>query len=123
MIDDVPTRGRVARPALSIVTSLAGPPEGAIIRQRHGIGADEFVLLSAGRLEENKGFDVLVSALAQASVDGGPLAGIPWRWIVVGAGPYRRTIETAIERADLGPRVLLAGRAPDADLHAWYEAA
>lgn len=108
---------------LSAVTSLAGPPEGAIARQRHGIGADEFVMVSAGRLEANKGFDVLVSALGLAASPEGPLHGVPWRWVVAGGGPYRPEIEARIEKLGLGPHVLLAGRVSDADLHAWYEAA
>ncbi len=108
---------------LAAVTALAGPPEGAAARTRHGIGADEFVLLSVGRLEQNKGFDVLASALGQLAAGPGPLSQLPWRWVIVGAGPHRRAIEDAIARARIGARVLLAGRASDADLHAWYEAA
>ena len=45
------------------VGSLAGAAEGAMMRQRHGIGAGELVLLSVGRLEFNKGFDLLAAAL------------------------------------------------------------
>ena len=107
---------------LGVVSSLAGPPEGAIIRQRYGIGAEEFVLLSVGRLEENKGFDVLVAALAKAATDEW-MAQLPWRWVLVGAGPERRSLESLVQRSGLGARVLFAGRSSDADLHAWYEAA
>jgi glycosyltransferase involved in cell wall biosynthesis len=51
--------------------ALAGPAEGAILRQRHGIGAGEIVLLSVGRLEQNKGFDVMATALGQAGQPAG----------------------------------------------------
>lgn len=101
---------------------MAGPADGALIRQRHGIGADEVVLLSVGRLEANKGFDVLAEALGRAIVDA-PVLQRPWRWVVVGSGPYRREIESAIERRGLGKRVVLTGRTSEADLHAWYEGA
>ena len=47
----------------------------------------------------------------------------PWRWVIVGAGPFRREIETAIDRRGITKRVLMVGRASEADLHAWYEAA
>jgi glycosyltransferase involved in cell wall biosynthesis len=107
---------------LAVVSSLAGPPEGAIIRQRYGIGAEDFVLLSAGRLEENKGFDVLAAALAKTAA-GESMTHLPWRWVIVGAGPERRRLEAVVERSGLGPRVIFAGRSSDADLHAWYEAA
>jgi glycogen(starch) synthase len=108
---------------LAVVTSLAGPPEGVLARQRHGVGSDEFVLLSVGRIEQNKGFDDLAEALAGASSGDGPLVGVPWRWVVVGAGPYKRDLERRIETSGLDAHVILAGRASDRDLHAWYEAA
>jgi glycogen(starch) synthase len=102
---------------------FAGPPEGAIIRQRHRIGPGETVMLSVGRLEENKGFDVLAAALGRATRSASSLSATGWRWVLVGAGPFRRSIEQAVEANGLGPHVLFAGRVPDADLHAWYEAA
>jgi glycogen(starch) synthase len=104
------------------VSSLAGPPEGAILRQRHGIGPAEFVVLSVGRLERNKGFDDLAAALGRAA-HGGALGAAAWRWVIVGTGPYKPAIEQAIREAGIGERVTFAGRASDADLHAWYEAA
>ncbi|MCR4373523.1 MAG: glycosyltransferase family 4 protein [Acidobacteria bacterium] len=105
------------------VSALAGPAEGQLLRQRYGIGSGETVLLSVGRLEHNKGFDVLARALARAARADGPLAAHGWRWILVGAGPYRGAIQSVVDAAGLGGHVILAGRASDADLHAWYEAA
>ena len=107
---------------LTEVSSLAGPPEGAILRQRQGLGAGEFVLLSVGRLERNKGFDDLAAALGQAA-HGGALGAIPWRWVIVGTGPFKHAIELATRQAGVAERVTFAGRASDVDLHAWYEAA
>jgi glycogen synthase len=104
------------------LASMAGPADGALIRQRHGIGADELVLLSVGRIEFNKGLDVLAEALGRAVVDTA-LGTRPWRWVVVGSGPFRRDLEAAIDRRGLSKRVLLTGRTSEADLHAWYEAA
>lgn len=118
---------------------LAGPEDGRRLRAAHGIGDRELVLLSVGRLQANKGFHVLAEALARlaaglkpgsptgtspASGPGpGGTAGISWRWVLVGEGPYRPAIERAIDACGLRDRVLLAGRASEADLHAWYEAA
>jgi glycosyltransferase involved in cell wall biosynthesis len=98
---------------------LAGPLDGARLRARHGIAAAERLLLSAGRIEENKGFQVLVEALARLARD----ETMPWRWVLVGEGPFRPRLERAIAAHGLEPKVLLAGRVPDAELHAWYEAA
>jgi glycosyltransferase involved in cell wall biosynthesis len=92
------------------------------VRRAAGLGETDVVLLSVGRLEANKGFGVLVDALAALHTHGDPLAG-RWRWVLIGDGPNRRTLELAIGDAGLREHVLLAGRLPDADLHAWYEAA
>ena len=102
---------------------FAGPAEGAIIRQRHGIAAGETVLLSVGRLEENKGLDVLAAALGRSARPGGPLSATGWRWVIVGGGPFRQAIERAVATHELASHVVFAGRVPDDDLHAWYEAA
>jgi glycosyltransferase involved in cell wall biosynthesis len=104
-------------------SALAGPADGALIRQRAGIPPGEFVIVSAGRLEANKGLDVLAEALARAGRPGGPLSAPGWRWVVVGAGPFRADVERAIARHGIGAHVRFAGRVSDADLHAWYEAA
>jgi glycosyltransferase involved in cell wall biosynthesis len=105
------------------LASMAGPAEGALMRQRHGIAAGEMVLLSVGRLEFNKGFDLLAAALGRAAAPGSMLSATGWRWIIVGGGPYRREIERQVDEHRLGGHVLFAGRASDPDLHAWYEAA
>ncbi len=108
------------------VVGMAGPAEGGIMRQRHGIGAGEFVILSVGRLERNKGFADLAAALGELQREGalGPAhAPSGWRWVVAGTGPERQAIETAVERSGIAARTVFAGRVPDADLHAWYEAA
>jgi glycogen(starch) synthase len=108
---------------LAQVGALAGPADGALIRRRHDIAPGETVLLSVGRLEYNKGFDVLAAALAAAARPEGQLAATGWRWIIVGAGPFRLEIERAVASHGLERHVTLVGRAIDVDLHAWYEAA
>jgi glycosyltransferase involved in cell wall biosynthesis len=107
---------------LAEATALAGPAEGAILRQRHGFSAHDFLLLSVGRIERNKGLEDLAAALSLAARDGGPLHGIGWRWVIVGAGPERPSLQRAIADAGIAEHVHVAGRASDADLHAWYEA-
>ena len=107
---------------LAEVTGLAGRADGALIRRRYGIGSDDLLLLSVGRIEHNKGFDVMAEALSRLRTDD-TLAPTTWRWVVVGAGPFARDLERRIAALGLAERVLLVGRANDADLHAWYEAA
>jgi glycosyltransferase involved in cell wall biosynthesis len=97
----------------------AGPADGrrmrAILGEAVATGA-EAVLVSVGRLEQNKGFHVLARAL-------GHLVDRPWRWVLVGEGPYREVIEHELGALGLGDRVLLTGRVTTESLHAWYEAA
>jgi glycogen(starch) synthase len=118
-------RVRVIPNALDLpsVDGLAGPADGARIRRQSGIGEDDVVLLSVGRIEENKGFHILAAALAALGDHAGRIAEGRWRWVLVGDGPFRRRLEVAIADAGVSEHVRLAGRLPDGELHAWYEAA
>jgi glycosyltransferase involved in cell wall biosynthesis len=107
---------------LAEAAALAGPAEGAIMRQRYGVPAGEMILLSVGRLEFNKGFDVLAAALGRARTSPA-LAATGWRWVIVGAGPFRQRLDAAVAEHGLGSRTVFVGRAADPDLHGWYEAA
>lgn len=108
---------------LAEVTSLAGPADGLLTRQRHAIRAGELLFLSVARLEHSKGLDVLAAALARAARSDGPMAAIGWRWVIVGTGPHRAAIERAVHDHGIARHVLFAGRATEPELHAWYEAA
>jgi glycosyltransferase involved in cell wall biosynthesis len=108
---------------LSSIDGLATREDGRRLRGNAGIGADDAVLLSVGRLEHNKGFQVLVSALAALRDRAGRIGEGRWKWVLVGDGPYRRSLESAIREAGISAETVMAGRVSDADLHAWYEAA
>jgi glycogen synthase len=97
--------------------SLAGPADGAALRERFGIPSGEMVLLSAGRLERNKGFHVLASALSGWHDRPG------WTWVLAGQGPDAGRIDEAIDAAGISRAVRRVGRVGDDELHAWYEAA
>lgn len=118
-----PARIRTIPNALDLeeVDRLTEPAAAAVVRSRSGILPDERVLLSVGRLEANKGFGVLAAALGALRQHGGVLHD-PWRWVIVGDGPYRTTLERAIAASGIADRTLLAGQVSDLDLHAWYEA-
>jgi glycosyltransferase involved in cell wall biosynthesis len=93
----------------------------ATLRARLGLAAGERLLLSVGRLEENKGFHVLATALAE--LRSRVTRGTGWRWVLVGDGPYRPRIAGAIDAAGLTSRVHLAGRVGEGELAGWYAAA
>lgn len=91
------------------------------LRRTVGLSSDAVLLVSVGRLEANKGFDVLVRALAYLSAN--RMLPAEWKWILVGDGPRRGALQQQADAAGIGDHVLLRGRASKEDLHAWYEAA
>jgi glycosyltransferase involved in cell wall biosynthesis len=105
------------------ITALAGQADGQLLRQRHGMAPGLSVLLSVGRLEHNKGFDVLARELSRVIATPSPLLATGWRWVIAGSGPYRATLQALVTSLGLDGHVLFTGRVSDADLHAWYEAA
>jgi glycogen synthase len=108
---------------LTETAALAGPADGQRLRRYHGLREDDVVLLSVGRLEHNKGFDVMARALGQLARSSGSLSSHRWRWVLAGDGPYRAALEAVVQRESIDRLVQFAGRVSHADLHAWYEAA
>jgi glycosyltransferase involved in cell wall biosynthesis len=107
---------------LQWLDSLASAADGADLRHAAGIEDDEAVLLSVGRIEENKGFHILATALGGMHVAARPELG-RWRWVIVGDGPYRSRLLEVIEDSGIAGQTIVAGRVADGELHAWYEAA
>jgi glycosyltransferase involved in cell wall biosynthesis len=108
---------------LEALDRIACRSDAAGAKASAGIRPDEKVLLSVGRLEENKGFHLVPEALAAVRAHGSSSDAESWRWVLVGEGPYRDRIKKAIREANLSDRVVLTGRVDDVRLHSWYEAA
>jgi len=72
----------------------------------------DFKIVSMGRLEANKGFEVLARALGQAADALGN-----WVWVLIGDGPQRQAIEAAIVAAGIEDRCLLVGRVDESLKH------
>jgi glycogen synthase len=89
----------------------------AELRTRFGLGTAEPVLLSVSRLERNKGYHVLIEALARLreTLPAG------WRWLLVGEGKERQALEQQSRAAGIVEHVTFAGRLTDAELHNLYE--
>lgn len=89
----------------------------AALRARLGLGGPGPTLLSVGRLERNKGFHVLIDALARLRPD------LPatWRWLLVGVGKERQALEDQARAAGLAEHVSFVGRLDDDELHSLYE--
>ncbi len=75
--------------------------ERASVRALHGLPEDAFVLLAAGRLHENKGFDLLLTAL-------GRLPGNVYL-LLAGEGPLEEALRSAAARAGVTSRVRFLG--------------
>jgi glycosyltransferase involved in cell wall biosynthesis len=119
------SRIRIIPNALDVpaLDRLALPVDGDRVRRAVDINQSDAVLLSVGRLEHNKGFHLLAAALGALRDHAPTTAASRWRWVILGEGPYRRSIESAISKAEISRYTHLPGRVSERDLHAWYEAA
>lgn len=103
----------------------SGKGGGAMLRARFGLDPRTPLLVSVGRLEENKGFHVLMRALSdlrqQEAADQPALSA--WRWVLIGDGPFRPTLERLAAEEGLASRMIMRGKTTDEELHGWYEAA
>jgi glycosyltransferase involved in cell wall biosynthesis len=97
------------------------PGRAMTLRGEIGLLPDDVLLLSVSRLEANKGFDVLIRALAMMAKQ--KALPVRWKWVLVGDGPRRAQLERDVTSAELAPNVHFASRVDAADLHGWYEAA
>jgi glycosyltransferase involved in cell wall biosynthesis len=95
----------------------------------HGVDLERFrrverpanpspLILSVGRLVEQKGFDRLIRACAELAS-----AGVDFRCEIVGEGPLRGTLERMIDELRLGDRVTLPGKLFQEDLIRRYAGA
>ncbi len=93
--------------------------EATIREMQNRFKADaEVLIVSVGRIETNKGFEVGLSALAQARLPE------KWRWVIVGQGSQRSSLEKEAARLNLlNQKIFFAGSLPDRELHALYEVA
>jgi len=108
---------------LEYLDVLAGAADAARVRRNAQLDSKDVVLLSVGRIEQNKGFHVLAQALAALREHSGRLAHRRWRWVIVGEGPFLARLRAFVTELGLTNDVVFAGRLPDRELHAWYEAA
>ena len=90
---------------------LGDVDSGHALLESRGLRQPSPLFLSVGRIETNKGFDVLVEALAKAA----PQLPPTWAWVLIGDGPERAAVQRAIERAGIGSRCVLFGRVSRAE--------
>ena len=93
--------------------------KGSALLARQGHAEASPLFLSVGRVEANKGFDVMVAALSMVARTLPPA----WAWVLAGEGPERSRIRALIREAGLESHCLLTGRVDETDLHSLYRVA
>lgn len=90
-----------------------------VLVQRLLLARRQPLVLSVGRLEENKGFALMLDALKQIR------ANLPskWQWLLIGEGPQREALQEKIRKYQLRDHVRLLGSVDDITLHNLYELA
>jgi glycosyltransferase involved in cell wall biosynthesis len=115
--EDVARAARAAAPAKagSVLVMPVGadptpvkPAEAAAAREQLGIEAGHPLVVAVGRLDPQKGFDVLVDATARMNGNSPPIV------VICGEGPARPELEERIRALGLGGRVRLLGNREDA---------
>jgi glycosyltransferase involved in cell wall biosynthesis len=114
-----PRRVAVIPSAIDVAECLGQvrPELRAALRARLGLDATDLRLLSVGRLEHNKGFHILIEALARLRAELPPR----WRWLLVGNGKERAALEAQAAAAGIANHVAFVGRLDDPELHSLYE--
>jgi glycosyltransferase involved in cell wall biosynthesis len=110
IVDYLVREGWPAERAVYLPNFVDATPGAALPRQDFYVPDSAPLLLALGRLHTNKGFDVLLQALAQ----------IPEAYLLLaGVGPERETLEAIAVRAGVKPRIRFLGWRDDiADLMA-----
>jgi glycogen(starch) synthase len=72
--------------------------------------------ISVGRLEENKGFEILLCALGSVRGE----LGEGWTWALVGEGTLRGHLESVVRELGLSEHIIFMGALEDNELHTLY---
>lgn len=89
----------------------------AALRVRFGLDQIDPAIMSVSRLERNKGYHVLLDALAEAR----DALGDRWRWLLVGEGNAAAELRAQAQRLGLIDQVVFVGKLSDTELHSLYE--
>ncbi len=89
---------------ISVSNFISDEKVGAAVRTRLGITPDEFLLVCAARLSEQKGIDILLDAIARVLRDGAQC-----KCVVVGDGPLRTQLLEQSLKLGLSNQVFFEG--------------
>lgn len=96
--------------------SLPIPVVEPVVPPQQVVGAGRRVLLAAGRMAQQKGFDILIDSFSRIASE------FPaWDLVILGDGDDRRSLVAQVAAAGLNARVLLPGQV--GNMPDWYERA
>jgi glycosyltransferase involved in cell wall biosynthesis len=87
-----------------IPNPVVPPPASIGDAVRNRVPSDTRMMVAMGRLERQKGFDLLLAAFSLVADDHPE-----WRLVILGEGPERAALEQAIRERGLADRVMLPG--------------
>jgi glycogen(starch) synthase len=79
------------------------------LASRYPLKGREVVMISVGRLEKNKGFDLMVRALSTIADE----LKVNWVWLLVGDGSERKNLYQMVAEAGLRDKIVMTGRVSD----------
>jgi glycosyltransferase involved in cell wall biosynthesis len=88
-----------------------------IIRKKYGISEDEKVLLLLGKIEKAKGMHLAIQAIPRVIKYFSDV-----KLLIVGKGPYLKTLETLADRLDVLKNVIFCGYVPNKETPSYYNA-
>jgi len=89
---------------ISVSKFVPSENAGAAVRKRLGVRPDEFLLVCAARLSEQKGVDILLDAIARVLRDG-----VQCKCVIVGDGPLRTQLTEQALKLGLSDQVFFEG--------------
>lgn len=90
------------------------------IRKKHGLSPQDFILISVGRIvasERYKGHEIVMQALKKLLPENSNL-----KYLIVGEGNYRETLEDIVTSSGIKAHVVFAGRVSEEELPDYYRA-
>jgi len=93
-------------------------PDRVDLRQKYQISSECELILSAGRIDEHKGYreqyEVFKQLIAKDS---------HFHWLIVGAGPFEEEFKNLVKQDKMEPYVTFAGRVEQSELRKFYSSA
>ena len=111
----LPARPIVIHPSVSRPSDAEVIPRAAALRERLQL-SKRLVLLSLGRLIRRKGFDLVMRAVAELSVEFPSLS-----YVIAGEGPERGALEELARTLGIADRIRMVGQVDDPTKWALYQ--